>query len=141
MNGSYALLSMPTSNERTGAIPRGLGDFMPGSQNSRTRAIAATAVHAVNCQIQKSAFRMMPLDVCAHLPVQLVEHFRTDQLVHHIGARPHIIPEAVRRHVPGAVLRLGKPPGYDAVEEDMASSVRFSMVSPPSVILILTSPT
>src|SRR5438067_2526921 len=120
MNGSYALLSMRTSNERTGAVPSGLGDFMAGSQNSKRRAIAATASHAANCQIQKSAFPMMPLDVCAHLPVQFVEHFRTDQSVHHIGARPHIIPEAVRRHVPGAIIRPGKPLDHDAVKEDVA---------------------
>src|SRR4051812_44658870 len=95
MNGSYAALSMRTWKERTGKMPTGLGDFMPGSHKSRTSAIAATAVQTTNCQTQKSAFPMMPLDVCAHLPVQLVEHFRTDQLVHRIGARPYIIPEAL----------------------------------------------
>lgn len=78
-----------------------------------------TAVHAVNCQIQ-NPFRMMPLDVCAHLPIQLVEDFRTDQLVHDIGARPDIIPEAVRRHVPGAVVGLRERSDHDAIEEDVA---------------------
>src|SRR5437868_5658438 len=106
MNGSYALLSMRTSNERTGKMPSGLGDFMPGSQNSRMRASAATAGHAMNCQIQNNAFRTLPLDVCAHLPVQFAKHFRTDQLVHHIGPGPYIIPKAVGRHVPGACIGL-----------------------------------
>jgi hypothetical protein len=72
--------------------------------------MATTAVHAVTCQIQNSALRMMPLDVYAHLPVQLVEYFRTDQLVRQIPARLDVIPEAVRRHVPAAVIGLGQPP-------------------------------
>ena len=62
----------------------------------------------------------MPLDVCAHLPVQFVEHFRTDQLVHPIGARLRIIPEAVGRHVPGAIIGLREPADYDTIKEDVA---------------------
>src|SRR4051812_29741582 len=95
-NGSSVYLSMRTSSERTGKIPGGLGDVMPPSQNTVTSARMTTAVHAVNCQIQ-NPFRMMPLKVCMHLPVQLVEHFRTDQLIHHVGTRLNIIPKAARR--------------------------------------------
>jgi hypothetical protein len=71
----------------------------------------ATAVHAVPCQIQKP-FPMMPLDVRAHLPVQLIEDFRADELIHDVHSRLDIIAKAMRRHVPGAVARL-REASYD----------------------------
>jgi hypothetical protein len=54
-------------------------------------ASAITADQAVLCQIQKP-FLMMPLDVRAHLPVQLVEDLRSDELIHDIRSRLDIIP-------------------------------------------------
>src|SRR4051794_9403579 len=84
---------MRTSNARTGKMPGGLGDFiLPLSQDSMRNASATTADHAVPCQIQKP-FPMMPLDVRAHLPVELVEDFRADELVYDILSQLNIIPK------------------------------------------------
>src|SRR3954453_6215678 len=111
---------MRTSNARTGKMPGGLGDFiLPLSHDSMRNASAITADHAVPCQIQKP-FPMMPLDVRAHLPVELVENFRADELVYDIHSRLNIIPETVLRHVPSTVTGLLKLPYDHAVKENMA---------------------
>jgi hypothetical protein len=49
---------------------------------------------------------MMPLDVGAHLPVQIIKNTRTEDLVDDVHSGFNIIADAARCHVPGAVNRL-----------------------------------
>jgi hypothetical protein len=67
---------------------------------------------------------MMPPDVRSHLLVQCIKDFRTEELVHFVHARPDIIPETVRRHVPSAVVALSGTSHHLAIEEDVSFGCR-----------------